>query len=159
MTSGEIPGSPIGSTDLVERLLRTAHQYRRAQFGTLGPLGLTPAQERTLRMIARADGPIRMGAIAERMGVVPRSVTPLVDALEEAGLVQRTIDPASRRSILLTLTESGRAVQDRLIEVRRAAGDKLFATLTGDERDELARLLDKVAAQLVPPDKCNQETR
>ncbi|MGV4926456.1 MarR family transcriptional regulator [Streptomyces sp. HJ7] len=39
-----------------------------------------------------------MTELAERLGVVPRAVTPLIDALEEAGLVRRLAEPDNRRS-------------------------------------------------------------
>ena len=50
-----------------------------------------------------------MTELADRLGIVPRSVTTVVDALEEAGLVRREIDPRNRRAILLRLTDQGAA--------------------------------------------------
>ena len=86
---------------------RLTKRLRRAQAERLAPLGLTPAQERALRMIARSEEPLRMTELADRLGIVPRSVTTVVDALEEAGLVRREIDPRNRRAILLHLTDRG----------------------------------------------------
>ena len=109
---------------------------------------MTPAQTRLLRAIARAEKPWRMGELATFMGVVPRSATDLVDALEQAGLVERRADPENRRSLLVTLTDAGRAVQDDMAAARAQAGEELFGRLSAAERRQLARLLDKVA----PPD-------
>ncbi|MTD14520.1 MarR family transcriptional regulator [Nakamurella sp. YIM 132087] len=135
---------------LVDRLAGTAHRMRRASQQALSPLGLTPAQERVLRFVARRDGEARMGEIADRMGIVPRSATGLVGALEEAGLVHRSIDPANRRSILVALTDAGREVQQRMGQARSDAAAAILAPLSDAELDQLSRLLDKIA----PPRSC-----
>ncbi|WP_197676459.1 MarR family winged helix-turn-helix transcriptional regulator [Nakamurella panacisegetis] len=135
----------MSNAELVERLMRSAHRLRRASAKSLAPLGLTPAQERMLRLVARGDGPWRMGELATRMGIVPRSATSLVGALEEAGLVERAIDPDNRRSILVRLTAQGEDLQREMAAARAQAGERLFADLDDRERALLAELLDKVA--------------
>ena len=114
---------------------------RRAQAERLAPLGLTPAQERALRIMARGEEPLRMTELADRLGIVPRSLTTVIDALEQAGLVRREVDPSNRRAILLHLTERGSAVRDDMREARRRAAEELFAPLSGDDRKTLAELL------------------
>ena len=129
---------PVQLADQVHRLTR---RLRRAQAERLAPLGLTPAQERALRLITRGDEPLRMTELADRLGIVPRSLTTVVDALEEAGLVRREIDPRNRRAILLHLTDEGAAVRDGLREARQRAAEDLFAPLSADDRKTLAGLL------------------
>jgi DNA-binding MarR family transcriptional regulator len=131
---------PVQLADLLHGLTR---RLRRSQTDGLAPLGLTPAQGRALRMIARNqdEEPLRMTELADRLGIVPRSVTTVVDALEEAGLVRREVDPRNRRAILLRLTDRGAAVRDDLREARRRAAADLFAPLSADDRDALAGLL------------------
>src|ERR1700692_2650663 len=129
---------PVQLADLLHRLTK---RLRRAQAEYLTPLGLTPAQERALRMIARAEEPPRMTELADRLGIVPRSLTTVIDALEEAGLVGREIDPSNRRAILLHLTERGTAVRDDLREARRRGAEDLFAPLSAADRETLGDLL------------------
>src|SRR5579875_3412969 len=97
---------------LADLLHRLTKRLRRAQAERLAPLGLTPAQERALRSITRSREPLRMTELADHLGIVPRSVTTVVDALEKAGLVRREIDAENRRAIRLHLTERGVAVRD-----------------------------------------------
>jgi len=132
---------PVQLADLVHRLTK---RLRRAQAERLAPLGLTPAQERALRMIARDTDPPRMTELADRLGIVPRSLTTVIDALEEAGLVRREIDPRNRRAILVRLTERGGAVRDDLRDARRDAAEGLFAPLTAEDRKTLADLLTRL---------------
>src|ERR1700712_4543015 len=124
---GRMPG--ITTAELVERLMRSAHRLRRASMKSLAPLGLTPAQERMLRLVSRGESPWRMGELAARMGIVPRSATSLVDALEQAGLVERAIDPDNRRSILVRLTGHGQDLQRKMFDARAEAGERLFTEL------------------------------
>jgi DNA-binding MarR family transcriptional regulator len=132
---------PVQLADLLHGLTK---RLRRAQAERLAPLGLTPAQERALRLITRADEPPRMTELADRLGIVPRSLTTVVDALEEAGLVRREIDPRNRRAILLRLTDRGATVRDELREARRRAAEDLFAPLTASDRETLADLLTRL---------------
>jgi DNA-binding MarR family transcriptional regulator len=131
---------PVQLADLLHGLTR---RLRRAQTEGLAPLGLTPAQARALRIITRSEDeePLRMTELADKLGIVPRSVTTVVDALEEAGLVRREVDPRNRRAILLHLTEHGEGVRDDLRQARRRAAEDLFAPLTAGDRKTLAELL------------------
>jgi DNA-binding MarR family transcriptional regulator len=132
---------------LADLLYRLTKRLRRAQAERLAPLGLTPAQERALRMMTRSEEPLRMTELADRLGIAPRSVTTVVDALEEAGLVRREIDAHNRRAIRLHLTEHGRAVRDDMRDARRRAAEDLFAPLTADDRKALAELLSLIDSE------------
>jgi len=132
---------PNQLADLFQRLMR---RLRRAQAERLAPLGLTPAQERALRTITRSEEPLRMTELADQLGIVPRSVTTVVDALEQAGLVRREIDPHNRRAIRLHLTDRGLAVRDDMREARRRAAEDLFAPMTAGDRRALGELLGQL---------------
>ena len=132
---------PVQLADLLHGLTR---RLRRSQAEGLAPLGLTPAQERALRLISRSDEPPRMTELADRLGIVPRSLTTVVDALEEAGLVSREIDPRNRRAILLRLTDRGVGVREELREARRRAAEDLFAPLPLEDREVLGGLLARL---------------
>ncbi|MCI2417352.1 MarR family transcriptional regulator [Saccharopolyspora sp. K220] len=126
---------------LFMRLAKTAHVLQRRE---IGDLGLTPAQARALSVLGGCETPPRMTDLAARLHVVPRAVTPIVDALENAGLLRREVDPDNRRSTLLELTADGRKMCKRLIEFRARAAGELFAPLTEEQRHILLELLEKV---------------
>jgi DNA-binding MarR family transcriptional regulator len=132
---------PVQLADLLHRLTK---RLRRAQAERLAPFGLTPAQERALRMITRSEEPPRMTELADHLGIVPRSVTTVVDALEAAGLVRRETDPRNRRAIRLHLTDRGVAVRDEMREARRRAAEDLFAPLSAEERKQFGDLLGRL---------------
>ena len=129
---------------LSELIFRQMKRLRRAQAERLAPLGLTPAQERALRMITRSEEPPRMTDLADHLGIVPRSVTTVIDSLEDAGLVRREIDPHNRRAIRLHLTDRGLSVRDDMREARRRAAEDLFAPLSAEDRAALGELLSQL---------------
>jgi DNA-binding MarR family transcriptional regulator len=107
-------------------------------------LGLTFAQARLLRVVAGSHAPLRMADIAAHLDVVPRSVTSMVDALEASGLVTRGTDAGDRRSVLVGLSDSGRALLERLDDARRHSAEQVFGSMSADDRNELHRLLAEV---------------
>ncbi|NGO69611.1 MarR family winged helix-turn-helix transcriptional regulator [Streptomyces boncukensis] len=127
--------------DLADQLLRLTRRLNHAHRQNFAPVGVTPAQARLLRMTGHSQEPPRMADLAERLGVVPRQVTSLVDALEDRRLVRRAPDAANRRVIRIELTEGGRDALKELRRARRAAAEELLAPLSARQRDELSRLL------------------
>lgn len=126
---------------LAEQLLRVTRRLQRIQSRQLEPIGITPAQFRLLRTVAHYDGPPRMADLAQRLDVVPRAVTTLVDGLEASGRVRRAPDPDSRRVVRIEITEAGLATLRSLRDARRAAAEEILAPLTADQREVLGGLL------------------
>ncbi|QIP87736.1 MarR family transcriptional regulator [Streptomyces sp. Tu 2975] len=128
---------------LAEQLLRLTRRLHRSQKRQLqsADIAITPAQSRLLRTLAHYDEPPRMADLAERLEVVPRAVTSLVDGLEAGGRVRRVPDPTNRRVTRIELTDTGRATLRALRDARRAAAEDVLAPLTTEQRETLAGLL------------------
>lgn len=137
----------MGEKELAELLHLVSRRLRHGYVHRLVPLGLNPGQARALRVLGEAGRPLRMVQLADELRIVPRSLTPVVDALEEAGLVRREVDPANRRSTLVVITDAGRAMAERARDARREAGEGLFAVLSPEQRDQLRDLLGAVDGQ------------
>ncbi|MFC7844391.1 MarR family winged helix-turn-helix transcriptional regulator [Streptomyces sp. NPDC057382] len=140
---------------LAEQLLRLTRRVHRIQKRHLQQreLGVTPAQSRLLRTLAHWGSPPRMADLAERLEVVPRAVTTLVDGLEASGKVRRVPDPANRRVIRIELTDEGRSTLRELHAVRRSAAEEILAPLTEDQRETLGGLLDTLIDG-TPAERC-----
>jgi DNA-binding MarR family transcriptional regulator len=80
---------------------------------TLEEFGLTFARYEALMLLhfSRA-GSLPLGKMGARLQVHPASVTNLVNGLERDGYVQRTPHPSDRRTILATITATGRTVAE-----------------------------------------------
>jgi DNA-binding MarR family transcriptional regulator len=129
-----------------EQFTRAFWRMRRGTAKELAPLGLTFAQGRVLRVLGRADGPMRIGDLAARLEIVPRSATSMVDLLEEAGLAVRQPDREDRRSVLVSPTPAGRDLLERMGEARRASAEALFGRLDEQQLQQLRELLDVLDA-------------
>ncbi|MGA5135054.1 MarR family transcriptional regulator [Streptomyces olivoreticuli] len=136
--------APDSSGQLAEQLLRLTRRLHRAQKLYLDPVGITPAQARLLRTVAHYEEPPRMADLAQRLEVVPRAVTTLVDALEENDSVRRVPDPTNRRVIRIELTDHGRSTLRALRAARRAAVEDILAPLSTDQRELLGSLLTEL---------------
>lgn len=118
--------------------------WRRVHHETMRRLtspGITPARMRALRFVARSEEPVRMGELAERLGVVPRSATTLVDELTDAGWVSRSPDPADRRATLVEVTDGGRKILKEASQIRRAVAAEILSGLAPSDLAKLRTLL------------------
>ncbi len=89
------------------------------------------------------EGGQRLGSLAHAFGLDPSTITRQVQALEQAGWVERRPDPADRRAVLLDMTEEGR---DVLLTTRRRRRDWLRVVLSDwspQDHEEFGRLLEK----------------
>jgi DNA-binding MarR family transcriptional regulator len=85
--------------------------------------GLTAPQSAALRCLAN-NGRISSAQLSRELYTTPSNITGIVDRLEAKGLVQRIRQPEDRRVYLIGLTETGRALGNKLpqpIEVRLAS--------------------------------------
>lgn len=89
---------------------------------------------------------MRMGDLAQMLGMTARNVTTIVDGLEHEGLLARRQHPDDRRAFLLELTEKGRAHIAQIHALHDAIAERFIAPLDAGERGELRRLLAKLQA-------------
>jgi DNA-binding MarR family transcriptional regulator len=95
-------------------------------------------------------GPLTPGELAAKEGVQPPSMTRVISALEELGIVSRSPHPSDGRQAIVELTDTGRQIVVEDITAREAWLDSRLATLTEEERAVLARaaeIIDRMAGQ------------
>lgn len=96
-------------------------------------------------------GPLTLGELANAEQVRPPTMTRLVSALEDTGLVTREADPEDKRLTRIRATAKGRALLSRGRARRVAALTAEVRGLEPGERAELTRalaILDGVIARL-----------
>ncbi|WP_339822891.1 MarR family winged helix-turn-helix transcriptional regulator [Sulfitobacter dubius] len=107
----------------IARLLRAEFESRVDD----AELGITPSEARTLANVARF-GPLRQNDLADLTGLGAMSVTSVLDNLEAAGMVRRSVDPKDRRAKLVQVTEKATPLLAKL----RAIGNEVRAVTRGD---------------------------
>jgi DNA-binding MarR family transcriptional regulator len=114
---------------------------------------ITLAQLRVLVVIA-SQGPRNLASVAQSVKVHPSSATRACDKLVEAGLLERTDDPADRRNLILRLTDSGWELVESMNISRREAISSILARMPAQQRGELAPAMAALvrAADEIPSD-------
>jgi len=96
------------------------------------------------------DG-VRMNELAERILYSKSGFTRVVDRMEEAGLVRRVRPEHDRRSILVVLTDQGRAAMRRARGHHRDGIEQHFSRhLADSDVKALTRALEKISAHARP---------
>jgi DNA-binding MarR family transcriptional regulator len=126
------------TADLADRLHSAAIHLLRRLRREDDASGLPAPQLSALSVIV-FSGPITLGALAAAEQVRPPTITKLVAALEQGGLVERQVDPDDRRVVRVKATARGTRL---LQEGRKRRVASLAATLNklpAKERTTLAR--------------------
>lgn len=105
---------------------------------------VTLPQLRVLVVLSSA-GPLRMGALAERVGSNASTLTRTMDRIVAGGWAERSPSPDSRREVLICLTPRGQALVDDVAARRRAELGSILARLTPAERASVELALGRFA--------------
>lgn len=131
------PGTSLnGDSAAVIRALmdyRAAEEAMRLRAGESMRMSATDLQ--ALRFLLKAQGvgrTISGRELGDHLGMTSASVTALLDRLTKSGHVERTKDPANRRSNLVTASigsdvevrETLGAMHERMIAIARSLGDE-----------------------------------
>jgi DNA-binding MarR family transcriptional regulator len=95
--------------------------------------------------IVHHHGGIRMGDLAAKLHVAPRTVTDLVDGLERDGFLHRVPDPSDRRASILELSALAKKDVEHIASMRTKFVEEIFSPLSNDEKDTLVALLNKLS--------------
>ncbi|HLQ57409.1 MAG TPA: MarR family transcriptional regulator [Streptosporangiaceae bacterium] len=126
MVSGNEPGA------LVLALHRATHATLAALQARLADLDLTASEINALANLA--DGrPRSIGELAADTATKPTTLTSVLDRLVRRRYVVRQLDPADRRSFLVSLTSDGRPVADTARAAMRDIERAALAMVTGTD--------------------------
>jgi DNA-binding MarR family transcriptional regulator len=117
---------------------RAARTVARRFDDALRPLGLTNGQFSLLTSLNRPE-PARMAAIAALLTMDRTTLTAALKPLERRGLVEVAVDPADRRSRMLTLTGPGRSLLATALPIWKRTHAQVERLLAGSNPDLLRR--------------------
>lgn len=109
--------------------------------------GFHHGQSRLLSIIARHER-IGQNELAREMGIRAASVGELLGKLERNGYISRSTNVKDKRQLDVSLTPIGRSALGDYSNHENTFAETVFASLTDEERTQLARLLGKITASL-----------
>ncbi|HWI74965.1 MAG TPA: MarR family transcriptional regulator, partial [Baekduia sp.] len=127
--------------------LMGAERRLRARDQKCGPGELTQGQIRALFKID-ASGETTAGDLAKAAELSPASVSSMLDHLERDGIVSRQRSESDRRVVVVTLTDSGRALLDSKREAWRARGAAALAGVSDEDLLAAADVMHRMASML-----------
>jgi DNA-binding MarR family transcriptional regulator len=91
------------------------------------------------------DGPQRISAVAERLGVTQPGATQIVDRMAREGWVARSTDARDRRVVLVAITVAGSEVLRHRRNHRAEALDAVLGRLSQQDQDQIRRSVPALA--------------
>ncbi len=128
-------------------LITTTRLHVRRMSEALADSGCHHGQAICLRLLSSRDGATQR-ELAHLLDVAPPTISKMLRALEQAGLVERRPDEDDRRLTRVYLTPRGR---EREREISHAVGryvEATFGALPERERRDLVRLLDRLGERI-----------
>lgn len=107
----------------------------------LDPLGLTYTQYVTMMALWEEDG-VSVKALGHRLYLDSATLTPLLKRLESHGYITRERSKSDERSVIISLTDEGRALRERALDVPRCISG--CVRMEREDAMRLKELLDKM---------------
>ena len=107
------------------------------------PLQLTPNQAQILSLVRRFPNGAKLKEIAAELGVAPATASDAVSLLEEKHYLSKQKNPKNQRSIIVRLTKSGEAIEERT-RVWPDFLEESLDTLSSEEQELLLRIIIKL---------------
>jgi DNA-binding MarR family transcriptional regulator len=143
----EFPDGDPTAAEVVATVIRAGQSlYDELDRGMQASFGVPESVLQCLAVIDGADGPLTPSEISERTLHSSATMTSLLDALEREGWARRAPNPDDRRSVLVEITDEGKALADRFLPGVRRVERVIIEDLTAAERSRLLATLAKILA-------------
>jgi len=109
------------------------------------PYGISVTQWRVMAALGRF-APLTASDVGQRIVMDKVAVSRAVAGLTKRGLVERATDRSDRRRASLKLSARGRAMHARIVPLALAYEERLYKTLSSDERRSFDALSDRLFA-------------
>ncbi len=138
----ERPGTPVEGIGIVTRVWRLAKLFDEDRRRVLAAAGADAATLDLLSVLRRSGPPYRLTTreLTEQTRVTAGAVSQRLARAEQAGLVVRAPVQDSR-AVAVTLTESGHALVERLVDRVLGRESELISRLAPEQRSALTELL------------------
>lgn len=145
----ERPDLDLTALQVLSRISRLAHHLDAGRKTAFAKSNLEPWEFDVLASLRRAGKPYALPPrqlIKENL-VTSGTMTNRIDRLEKRGLVSRRPDPADGRSVIVSLTETGKMMVDAAFTELLKLEAELLEDLSEAQQAQLANLLSELTTQ------------
>lgn len=121
--------------------------FVKALADELGPHEVTTSQWSAMRVLWEKDG-LSQVELAQRMMVEKASLTSVLEAMADAGLITRVRNSKDRRKVNIFLTAMGRRLKDQVLPLGEAINKRAIRGLSATEVKQVRTILTKVMRNL-----------
>ena len=133
------------------RLYTASRLLSQAYHPLLSEHGLTYPQYLVLLVLWEKDAQ-PVNDIAKRLFLETNTVTPLLQRMEKEGILVRRKGEKDARQMIVSLTEKGQDLQQKLADVPFVVGSSVLCeSVTLETTPELFRMLDDIIGKLSAP--------
>lgn len=125
---------------LISRAVGRLKYYSISRFNEAG-VSITPSQMGILFFL-QIKGDMNMSALSQSMGLDNSTLTRLLDKLEKAGFVERTVNPSDRRGFIARVTDSGKMQGSKAAGIAKEINNEIMDGFTEAEIETFIRVLE-----------------
>lgn len=120
--------------------LAAKSQERLAEIEIKKQLGLTPAQWKVILVLNMMDG-LTQREIAEKINIDGSTLVPVIDKMEQGGLVERKADSKDRRNNRIFLTKKSESTVDSIIMIILQLRKIIYNGISEDQISSIKNVL------------------
>jgi DNA-binding MarR family transcriptional regulator len=124
-----------------------ARVHRQHAGALLHGIGLSAGQELLLMLLWDKE-PRSQAELTRELAIEPPTTSKMLSRMEKAGVIARHRSDVDRRTVLVTLTEAGRALEGPVNAAWRTLEKDTVGELTPEDQDTLLVLLGRVLESL-----------
>lgn len=107
---------------------------------------ITPAQFTLLYFIDTANGDLSSAQLSRRFSMTPQSMNELVQVLQRKKLLKKSVDPAHRRILRISLTAKGKQLLANCNTALDSMEEILLKDISPAEKDDVRNVIGKILA-------------
>ena len=144
-----VPQMPVAEARMCRLMLMLGATIDRELEAKLKPNKLNHSEFLTLMILySRPDGSSTPGELCEFTSQGSTNMTRIGNALVQRGLISRGASAEDRRRVLIRITAAGRRFVLKMLPPMFPRVEAMFAGFSAAERNQLSRLLRKLAKNL-----------
>ncbi|PFD36454.1 MarR family transcriptional regulator [Bacillus cereus] len=105
--------------------------------------GVTPGQYGVLNCLWK-EGRLSPKQIGEMLYLEAPTVSGILDKMQKAELIERSVDPNNRRNVLVTATQKSNEIRDEVVAATIKLNNKVLQNLSDSDKEALKKALDTI---------------